>query len=172
MIDQNGNQLSNISIADLNSKFYLDPLTNAYNRRYYNKKVKELKTICALAIVNVDNFKDINDTYGRTVGDNVLTYIAKAIGEEIRTPDVLVRYDGDEFVMMFETIAAEALKARLKKICSDISTLSIDGIKEGGAVTVSIGGAFGPDIPAVLLQKADEMLHKAKKKQNAVELWG
>lgn len=172
MIDKNGNKLLSTSISDLNNKLYLDPLTNTYNRRYYNAKANEPKNVCALAIVNVDNFKEINDTYGRTAGDNVLTCIAKAIGEDIRTPDTLIRYDGDEFVIMFESIAADDFEAKLKNICDDIAALSIDGINEKEQVTVSIGGAVGPDILAALLKKADEMLHKAKKIQKTVEIWG
>lgn len=167
MIDKNGNTLSSSSISDLNNKLYLDPLTNVYNRRYYNAKVNEPKNICALAIVNVDDFKSINDTYGRTTGDNILMHIAKAISEVIRTPDTLVRYDGDEFVIIFESIAADAFHEKLHNICDAVSNLSIEGV-EGQHITVSIGGAIGPDVPSALLEKADEMLHKAKKIQGTV----
>lgn len=97
--------------------------------------------------------------------------VAKVISEEIRTLDTLVRYDGDEFVMMFESIAADTFEAKLKKIRSDISDLSIDGIEEGQHISASIGGVFGSDVPATLLRKADEMLRKAKKKPGAVEIW-
>ncbi len=170
LIDGSGKKLSSSSISDLNNKLYLDSLTNVYNRRYYNAKVEEMKNICALAIINVDHFKDINDTYGRTVGDNVLVRIAKAIGEETRTMDALVRYDGDEFVMLFGSIAIEAFEAKLQKICGDISALSIDGIESRRPVTVSIGGAVGPDGPTVLLKKSYEILHKAKKKTGTAEI--
>lgn len=170
MIDKNGNQLSSSSISDLNNKLYLDPLTNVYNRRYYNTKVTEAKNICALAIVNVDHFKEINDTYGRTIADSVLIYIAKTIRENIRTQDTLIRYDGDEFVITFESISADDLKSKLEKICDDIPALSIDGIEKKQQITVSIGGAVGPDTLAALLKKADRMLHKAKKIQGIVEI--
>lgn len=171
LIDGNGKRLSSSSISDLNNKLYLDSLTNVYNRRYYNAKIQEMRNICALAIINVDHFKGINNTYGRVVGDDVLIRVAKAIGEEIRTPDTLMRYDGDEFVVVFESIAVDTFETKLKKICRNISDLSIEGIEEGRHITVSIGGATGPDIPAVLMKKADEMLHKAKENTGMVEIW-
>ena len=87
-------------------------------------------------------------------------------------PDVLVRYHGAEFVMMFTSIARDALETKLNKICGDIYSLSIDGIEDGQHITASVGGAFGPDIPAELLKKADEMLCKAKINRGTIEIWG
>lgn len=171
MTDPNGRKLSGSSISDLNKKLYLDPLTNVYNRRYYNGRVKELSNISALAIVSVDQFSRINDRYGRAIGDNALVCVAESISREISTPDALARYDGGEFVILFESISSDGFEAKLKKLCGQISTLSISGIGDGQHLTVSIGGAFGPDIPAVLMKKADEALHRAKQQQNTVELW-
>lgn len=171
MIDTSGRKLSGASIGDLSKKLYLDPLTNAYNRRYFNAKVKDLHNVAALAIINVDQFNRVNDKYGRAVGDNALVCIAETIGGKIHAPDTLSRYGGDEFVVLFQSISQEAFVAMLETIRSDVSALSIDGMEDGQQLTVSIGGAFGPDIPAVLMKKADEMLHKAKQEQNIVELW-
>ena len=171
LLGGDGKRLPSGSISDMHSKLYLDPITRVYNRRYYNTKAQGPEKICALAILNVDHFKDINNTYGRTVGDNVLMCVAKAISKELRTPDALVRYYGDEFVMMFASIAPNIFKAKLKNICGGIRSLSIDGIAEGQNISASIGGAIGPDIPAELLKKADEMLRKAKKNRGTVEIW-
>lgn len=171
LLGGDGERLPSISISDMHSKLYLDPITHVYNRRYYNAKAQGPEKICALAILNVDHFKSINNTYGRTVGDKVLMCIAKSMSREIQKPDVLVRYYGDEFVMMFTSISPDAFKSKLKKICSSISALSIDGIEDGRHITISIGGAVGPDIPAELLKKADEMLHKAKQHRGTVEIW-
>ena len=166
-----GEKLPSTSISDMRSKLYLDPITGAYNRRYYNTKAQGQGKICALAILNVDRFKDVNNTYGRIVGDHVLLCIAKAIREELRKPDALVRYDGDEFVMMFASIAPDVFEEKLKKICSRILSLSIDGIGEDQHISASIGGVIGPDIPEELLKKADEMLSMAKKNRGTVEIW-
>ncbi len=171
LLDQGGKKLPSKSISDLRSKVYLDPITHVYNRRYYDAKAQTPGNICALAIINVDHFKDINSLYGRTVGDKVLLSIAEAIGREKRTLDTLVRYDGDEFVMMFASISPDTFEAKLEKICGDISALSIDGMEEGQHISVSIGGAVGPDVPAALMKKADEMLRKAKNNRGTVEVW-
>ena len=171
LLDEDGERLPNNSISDMYNKLYLDPVTQVYNRRYYNTKAQGPEIISALALLNVDHFKDINHTYGRTVGDNVLMHIAKSVSKEIRYPNILARYYGDEFVMMFVSIAPDVLETKLKKICSDISSLSVDGIEDKQHITVSIGSAVGPDIPAELLKKADEMLRKAKKHRNTVEIW-
>lgn len=171
LLGGNGERLPSGSISDMHSNLYLDPVSHVYNRLYYNTKAQGPEKICALALLNVDHFKDIDSTYGHTVGDSVLRCVAESAGSNIRKPDTLVRYYGDEFVIMFASIAPDVLEARLNKICSDISALSIDGIEDGKHVTVSIGGAVGPDIPAELLKKADEMLRKAKKNRGTVEIW-
>lgn len=168
--DEDWENMKFTSISNMHSKLYHDPVTSAYNRRYYDTKAQGDEKICALAILDVDHFKDINNTYGRTVGNNILLCIAQAIRNELRTSDALVRLDGDEFVLMFASITPEIFKAKLKKICSDISALSIDGMEDGRHISVSIGGAVGPDVPTVLMEKADKRLLDAKKTQGAVEV--
>lgn len=169
---ENGERLPIASISDMHSDLYVDSVTHVYNRRYYNTKAQGPDKFCALAVLNVDNFGDINHRYGRTVGDHILMCIAELINKEVPKPDVLVRYHGAEFVMMFTSIARDALETKLNKICGDIYSLSIDGIEDGQHITASVGGAFGPDIPAELLKKADEMLCKAKINRGTIEIWG
>lgn len=164
LIDGSGNMLSSRSISDLHNKLYRDTLTNVYNRRYYNARAQLGEKIAALAIIKVDGFKQINDRYGRTVGDDVLVAVARAAGGDIQAPDALVRYDGGEFVAMFASDAADAFEEKLHRISGDIAAISIDGMEGGPRVTASIGGAVGPDSPAALLKKADEMLHRALEK--------
>lgn len=171
LLDGNGERLPSGSISDMHSKLYLDPVTHAYNRRYYNMKMEGIEKICALAVLDVDRFRDINNAYGRAVGDDVLMRIAKSVRKDLRNTDVLVRYSGDEFVILFAPIAPDALEAKLNKICGDIAALSIDGMEDGRHVTVSIGGAIGPAAPAELFRKSDEMMRRAKQKRGAVEMW-
>lgn len=150
----------------------MDPVTRVHNRRYYDTKARGPEKVCALALLNVDHFKDINCTYGRAVGDDILKRVAGTVSRDLREPDTLVRYYGDEFVVLFASIAPDELEARLKKICDDISALPVDGMGDGRHVTVSIGGAMGPDIPAELLKKADAMLRRARENRGTVEIWG
>lgn len=172
LVDGDGERLPSSSFSNMRSNLYLDPVTHVYNRRYYDAKAQGPEKICALAILNVDRFKEIDSTYGRAVGDDLLRRIAELIEGEIRKPDVLVRYRGTEFVMMFASIAPDELEEKLNRMCDGIYDLPIDGREGERHVTVSIGGAVGPDIPAELLKKADEMLRKAKEKRGTVEIWG
>ena len=171
LLDGNGKALPVGSIFDMHSNLYLDPVTHVYNRRYYDTEARSGEKICALAVLNMDQFQDINDTYGRKAGDNLLARVAQLIHSGLREPDRLIRYYGAEFVMLFASIHPDALEARLNKICGDISALSVDGAENGPYVTASIGGAIGPDVPDALLKKADEMLLKAKLNRGRVELW-
>lgn len=170
LISEDEKQEKIYSISDMHRKLYHDPITYVYNRRYFDMKIRESKKICALAILDVDHFKDINNTHGRSVGDNVLIGVAMTIRTELGTSDVLVRLDGDEFVILFSSIAQEIFEAKLKKICDDIAALSIEGMEAGRHISVSIGGAVGPDVPAALMERADERLLKAKKRQGTVEV--
>ena len=171
LLDGNGEILPVGSLFDMHSQLYLDPVTRVYNRRYYDTETRNGEKICALAVLNVDQFQDIADTYGREAGDNLLARVAQSIHSGLREPDTLIRYCGAEFVMLFASIHPDALEARLNKICGDISALSVDGTENGPYITASIGGAMGPDGPDALLKKADEMLLKAKLNRGRVELW-
>ena len=171
LLDGNGETLPVGSLFDMHSQLYLDPVTCVYNRRYYDTETRNGEKIYALAVLNVDHFQDITDTYGRKAGDNLLMRVAQTIHVGIREPDTLIHYCGSEFVMLFASIHPDALEARLNKICGDISALSINGTENGPYITASIGGAMGPDAPDTLLKKADEMLLKARLNRGRVELW-
>ncbi len=167
-----GERLPTRSISDMHNKLYIDAVTQAHNRRYYNTKALDPDRLFALAILNVDHFKDINDAYGRAVGDRVLNAVARAAEKDIRKSDALVRYYGDEFVIMFADAGTDELRTTLERISADIDALSVEGVEDGRRITVSIGGAVGPDRPAELLKRADGMLRKAKQHRGSIELCG
>ncbi|MBL7961483.1 sensor domain-containing diguanylate cyclase, partial [bacterium] len=84
-----------------------DELTKVFNRRYFNDRVfrelhraKRYKRELSLIMIDIDHFKDFNDTYGHHIGDEVLRWVAKNIGESIRDSDILARYGGEEFVII------------------------------------------------------------------------
>ena len=80
---------------------YIDSLTNVYNRRYYDEHFQGADDIQAMVVIDVDNFKHINDNYGHDVGDIVLQSIAQTVLSCIRKTDAVIRYGGDEFVIIF-----------------------------------------------------------------------
>ena len=80
---------------------YIDSLTGIYNRRYYDEHFQGANDIQAMVVIDVDNFKHINDNYGHDVGDIVLQSIAQTVLSCVRKTDVVIRYGGDEFVIIF-----------------------------------------------------------------------
>jgi len=134
-------------------------------------KPEGLSETCVIAI-DIDNFKFVNDQYGHIVGDQVITMIADQLKRNVRVSDLIVRYGGDEFLIVLENIQMEAAKAiaeniRLGVIQENIMILSL--AKEI-QVSVSIGIAIGANSWLALLEKADQSLLKAKAKgKNVVE---
>ncbi|MDA8084178.1 MAG: sensor domain-containing diguanylate cyclase [Nitrospiraceae bacterium] len=151
-----------------------DPLTGIYNRRYFDMRLAEEYQRArrhghdlSLAIADVDNFKIINDTLGHVIGDRVLTEIATAITNMIRTHDVVARLGGDEFaIIMPRTSRQEAshVTERIRESIKQCLSRSC-GILPDGAATVCIGYTTYPDCGEPkenLICRADRALYKAK----------
>lgn len=155
------------TIISYNNKLYKDPLTGAYNRHYYEEQLKELRKTPAVAMLDIDNFKKINDTYGHPAGDAVLKSVVGKISESIRASDQIIRYGGDEFLIIFPEMSNDNLFAKLEEIRKSVNSIVF---KEhpGLTVSISIGGCFmnGSGENAVI--SADEMLYRAKKMKNTV----
>ena len=147
----------------------IDPLTGLLNRRELDNRASRLlsqaqrnKSSVAVMIIDIDDFKKINDTYGHAFGDDVLKHLGKSLLKSHRKHDVVARYGGEEFVLVLpDTDDANALNAA-EKIRCDIETTEINGIN----ITVSIGLSINKDNKNefdVLFKEADSALYKAKK---------
>lgn len=155
-----------------------DMLTGVSNRlaleEYVNHliaKPNALSQTCVFAI-DIDNFKFVNDRYGHIVGDHVITMIADQLKHHVRVSDLIVRYGGDEFLVVIESIEMDAAKAIAENIRSGILKQNIvtSTVGEFIHVSVSIGVAIGAESWLELLEKADQSLLKAKVKgKNVVE---
>lgn len=157
------------SIEDLQKKLYTDELTGVYNRRYLEDRMYRDKNICAVAMVDLDYFKNVNDKYGHFVGDVILSETSKVMLESVRSKDMVIRYGGDEFIIMFSEISRSIVEMCLNQIRLNIQNtlLKNTGIER----TCSIGCAFGSCSVEYLLQEADKMLYEAKKTRNRVSVW-
>jgi diguanylate cyclase (GGDEF)-like protein len=161
----------------------LDPLTGIYNRRFglgrlheeFGRAVRNGSPLGVL-MFDIDHFKDVNDTYGHLVGDRVLKSIcAIARSSSLREGDVLLRYGGEEFVVVLPAASADDIRIvgeRLRRSIED-SSLS-DGAKTV-KVTISVGGAAYPNHNVenedVLLRLSDEAMYLAKNTgRNRVEI--
>ncbi|MEM9493077.1 MAG: sensor domain-containing diguanylate cyclase, partial [Myxococcota bacterium] len=162
-----------------------DPLTGAYNREFLMQRLPaeltlaaERSSALAVAMVDVDHFKRINDTHGHDVGDHVLASVASMLRGAIRTDDMLVRYGGEEFLAVLpgaDRNRAWEIGERMRmKIAATPVTIGGRAI----AVQVSVGiAAHAPppdracEEPRALIRRADEALYQAKERgRNRVEV--
>ena len=150
-----------------------DPLTGLSNRMFLNDRIERAITRArrsgdsiALMLIDLDNFKPINDTYGHAVGDEMLVTIANRINEIVRESDTVSRLGGDEFVILLEDLRETgSMEFILGKLMAAITEPMVFG--EGRRVTVSasIGVALAPrdaDHATELLARADMEMYKAK----------
>jgi diguanylate cyclase len=150
-----------------------DPLTGLYNVRsfdsHYNRIVKEAiegKETCAICLIDVDHFKQINDTYGHQAGDEVLKQLAELLGRLTRTGDILSRNGGEEFSLLLPKCTVEDAKeiaGRVREAVFKQGFLLLDQTKLQLSVSIGVS-AFNPvaEKEESLFQDADEALYKAK----------
>lgn len=155
-----------------------DPLTGVSNRLALSEYLKIVESYpqkfsqTCLMIIDIDRFKHVNDQYGHIVGDHVIVSIAEQLKQNIRSSDLIVRYGGDEFLILLEQVQFVDARLLAEKIRSAISLEEIDlsGSDEKLHVSVSIGFAIGAASWIELLEKADRSLLRAKARgRNVVE---
>ena len=149
---------------------YVDPLTKVYNRRYFKEYIRDISEIKAVALIDVDGLKQINDDYGREAGDLVLQRTAQMLLSLIRRNDHLIRYGGDEFLIGFNSMAKHAFGARLEEIRKSLDALTVDKYPRLH-MSVSVVGIYGTGKPEELFNMAGNMLNESGKAQNKVTLY-
>ena len=154
-----------------------DNLTGVSNRLALDEYIKYLKkkpekfTQTALIIFDIDDFKQVNDTFGHIIGDEVIKLVAEKLQLNVRTSDLIVRYGGDEFLVLIEQTNFQDALIVANKILKEIgnSELYIAEINQNIQISVSAGVAVGAASWMALLEKADKSLFKAKENgKNAV----
>ena len=153
----------------LKEELYKDPLTGAYNRRYYEEVVRKSIGPAGIALMDVDDFKICNDTYGHHAGDVALKTVASAIQSCIRSSDLLIRCGGDEFLLVLPGIPGDFLQTKLEQICTAAQMASVPGYPHF-RVTLSIGGTLQSITDPVenIVRRADWLMYQAKFRKNAV----
>lgn len=149
---------------------HLDSLTGVANRYALNEYIKLLEnqptqfSETCLMVIDIDHFKQVNDVYGHLMGDQVIQCVAEKLKENIRTSDLLVRYGGDEFIVLIENVGMERALKIAEKIRSEIyEAKSVDNVRcPDLKVSISIGVAIGATSWMALLEKADRALFQAK----------
>lgn len=158
------------AIASHNRRLYVYPVTGVYNRRYFDDKLRDLNGQFAFAMIDVDNFKKINDTYGHLAGDAALSAVAQTIKKNVRSCDDVIRYGGDEFFLFFRDMQKKNIKKKLEEILKSIGELRINEYPDL-RITISIGGAYEEGKLSQILRKADIAMYTAKNTRNSVAMY-
>ena len=153
----------------LKEELYKDPLTGAYNRRYYEEVVRKSIGPAGIALMDVDDFKICNDTYGHHAGDVALKTVASAIQSCIRSSDLLIRYGGDEFLLVLPGIPSDILQTKLEQIRAAVQQATVPGYSHF-RLSLSIGGTMQAitDPMENAVRRADRLMYQAKCRKNAV----
>ena len=168
LLDAEGREVLIKKFAHYRRELYADALTGSYNRRYFEDRLKEQRMDAGIAMIDLDDLKTYNDTYGHMAGDKVLMTVAEAIISCIRKTDRLVRYGGDEFLLVMPGIGLEAFIAKLHRIQDVVRNTSVEGCPQL-KLSVSIGGALtNGETVGKAMYRADEYMYQAKTSKNTI----
>lgn len=151
----------------------MDPLTNIYNRRFFFEtaekefeRTKRYTNPLALILFDIDHFKQVNDTHGHLVGDQVLINLAKLCRETIRTVDILARYGGEEFILLMPDTPLKAAENAAERLREMVAKTNLTDNQIDLTVTISLGvnnwdGTGELDLTA-FIDQADQALYQSK----------
>lgn len=146
-------------------ELYKDALTGVFNRRYYEDKVRNLESSAGVAMVDLDDFKLYNDTYGHDAGDKALKVVVEVIRRHVRKTDKVVRFGGDEFLLLIPDINVDNFTKKLKEIQEEVHAARVPGYSQL-KLSVSIGGVLstGEKLGEAVL-RADKFMYRAKQRR-------
>ena len=153
---------------ELEQKVLRDKLTNAYNREFFENNYKRLietfendEMYFGLGMIDIDNFKKINDTYGHDIGDKILVTLVSNVERSSRNDDILIRWGGEEFIMILKVSSENGLYIALENLRKIIENSKIDHLQK---ITCSFGGTLYEKNEPInnTIKRADEALYMAK----------
>ncbi len=158
----------NAEIRQRIDEIYMDSLTRVKNRKYYDEQLAA-EPCQVFVIADLDHFKEVNDTYGHACGDAALAAAAGALRASVRDEDDVVRYGGDEFLVIFRHIAAETLSDRMEAMRRAVERIQLKDHPEL-RLTMSFGVVHGSERAEAMLAAADALLYESKQKRNTVTI--
>lgn len=162
LVDADGRDKLVGKLKGYQDKLYKDPLTGIYNRRYFEDEIRDMENSAGVAMIDLDDFKLYNDIYGHEMGDRVLRTVAQAIEHCIRKTDMLVRYGGDEFLLILPNMVRGTLRGKLLQIQEAIQNARIPECSRL-RLSASIGGVLSEEETIdEAIARADQLMYKAK----------
>ena len=155
-------------VRGYDEELYLDALTGAYNRRYYENRIRKVRGHAGVAMIDLDDFKLYNDTCGHNAGDFVLNTVVGSIRGCICKTDILIRYGGDEFLLILQDVDEEIFSKKLKQIRDMVCEAEVPGYARL-RLTVSIGGVLADnETIESAVARADGLMYQAKNRKNMI----
>ena len=155
-------------IAEIRRENSIDALTGVYNRNYYEKNIRGTSLQGFVAMLDLDNLKLCNDHFGHSAGDSVLKKLAEVIKAELRSGDKLIRFGGDEFLLLAQDCPDDEFAQLLLRIQTKVSEAAVPGFP-GLSLSVSIGGTrVAGSSAGEAVMRADQMMYMAKAHKNLV----
>lgn len=169
LMDEDGRTELIKQLSGYNRELYTDALTGIYNRRYYEERIKNSDMAAGVAMIDLDDFKIYNDTFGHDAGDLALTTVVGIIKANIRRTDMLIRMGGDEFLLVMPEITEQIFADKLKQIQEKIHSTKVPGYSQL-RLSVSIGGVISGTGNTVetSIHRADQFMYQAKTCKNMV----
>jgi diguanylate cyclase (GGDEF)-like protein len=159
-----------LEYEDLFERASHDTLTGLANRRVFDERIKGMMKSSrrynrplTMLSMDLDHFKDINDTHGHLAGDQVLKSVAKVMDDAVRSTDLLVRMGGDEFLLVLDDTDRKSARILAERLCQAVSCLEVwagEGVKLG--VSIGIAQLKASESLAEWLERADDVLYHAK----------
>ena len=164
MIESTHKLFTLTKVTNLSHEIYIDNLTGVYRKTYFNKQLDDMIKNTKegiVSVIDIDDFKNVNDTYGHLTGDDVLKEFATLIKNNIREDDVFARWGGEEFLLLLQGTTDENAKVKIEELRKVIDNHYFKSI---GNLTASFGMAKKEESDDIhsLLQRADNALYEAK----------
>ena len=160
-LDMGGHRMLLDRSEDFDNSAFMDPLTGAYSRRYFEKFLADSEQINGVVVIDVDRFKAVNDGYGHLVGDKALESVSAAVQACLRESDILVRYGGDEFLLLMPQLRPEGLPLVMDRIQEAVRQARVESHPEI-RLSISVGGVCGVHPLREAIRQADDRMYQNK----------